>query len=77
MNNKISNELQRKMLNAKMSAKFLVKRDLKCPYCDYKIGSVFSDTKGHIEKKCPKCKEILLFFIHPETGCDFRRRFSR
>ena len=36
----------------------LAQRDLRCPNCRYLISKVYGDIKGHLEFKCPKCREL-------------------
>lgn len=36
----------------------LNERFIKCPKCNYKVQSVYSDCTGHMNIKCPKCKRI-------------------
>ena len=34
----------------------LTEREVLCPYCKFPVSRVFSDAKGHLRAKCPKCK---------------------
>ena len=33
-------------------------REFRCPVCNFRIESFFSDISGHLRVKCPKCKGI-------------------
>ena len=33
-------------------------RDIKCPYCNFKVQTVFSDATGHLQIRCSKCKRV-------------------
>jgi phage FluMu protein Com len=50
----------------------LKKRDLRCPYCHFLIERVYSDIRGHMETKCPKCRSVyvvnLSYFRKKERG---------
>lgn len=34
----------------------LTEREVLCPYCRFPLTHVFSDARGHLRVKCPKCK---------------------
>ncbi|NCC87974.1 MAG: hypothetical protein EOM05_08925 [Clostridia bacterium] len=38
----------------------LEERELKCPYCYYIMGGIFSDAGAHIRLKCPKCGAAMI-----------------
>ncbi len=50
-------EVKRKLSRSRIEAETLNERDLRCPMCGFKIFTVFSDIRGHLQVKCPKCKE--------------------
>ena len=57
----MNDALQRKVILSSMEADDLVERDLLCPYCDFRIQTIYSDAVGHLRSKCPKCKNITIF----------------
>ena len=55
---RVSEEARRKAELSRREAESLVERELKCPECGYKAGTVFSDCTGHLTIRCRKCKTI-------------------
>ena len=55
---RVSEETRRKAELSRKEAESLVERDLKCPECGYKAGTVFSDCTGHLTIRCRKCKTV-------------------
>ena len=57
----------------------LTERDLRCPYCHYRIGRVFSDSTGHLRVKCQKCKAVsvlnLAYFRRQKGFRLFRQKY--
>ena len=51
-------DIKRRLLKSRIEAESLNERDLKCPICDFKLQTVYSDISGHLRVKCPKCKEV-------------------
>ena len=51
-------EVMHKLHQSRIETESLSERDLKCPICDFKIQTIYSDIKGHLRVKCPKCKEV-------------------
>lgn len=51
-------EAIRRAERSRQEASSLVERDLLCPQCGYKAGTVFSDCCGHMTIKCQKCKMV-------------------
>ncbi len=39
----------------------LTERELRCPYCNYFIMTLYSDVKGHLRAKCDHCKQITTY----------------
>lgn len=68
----IEPELRRKMERSYAESLSLTERSLHCPYCAFRIQTVFSDARGHLRSKCPKCKEITVFNL-----AYFRRKGKR
>ena len=55
----------------------LKQRDLRCPECNFKIQTVFSDAKGHLGVKCPKCKGtyvLNLAYFRTMSGHNYIRK---
>ena len=50
--------IQRKLDLSKQETVDLAQRDLRCPNCRFIITKVYGDIRGHMEFKCPKCREI-------------------
>ena len=50
-------ETTSKLLRSRIEAQTLKERDLRCPLCGFKVFTVYSDIQGHLQIKCPKCKE--------------------
>ena len=53
----ITPEQQYKLDLSKQETEDLAIRDLRCPNCHFLINRVYGDICGHLEFKCPKCKE--------------------
>jgi DNL zinc finger len=51
-------EARRKAELSRREAENLIERELRCPECGYKAGSVFSDCTGHLTIRCRKCKTV-------------------
>lgn len=51
-----SEEARRKAELSRQEAESLIERELRCPECGYKAGTVFSDCRGHMTIRCRKCK---------------------
>jgi phage FluMu protein Com len=54
----VSKEDQIKLDISKQETINLRQRDLRCPNCKYLITKLYSDISGHMQFKCPKCKEV-------------------
>ena len=55
----------------------LTEREIRCPYCHYRIGKVFSDSTGHLRVKCQKCKAesiLNLAYFRRQKGFRFFRQ---
>ena len=50
--------IKRKLDLSKQETIDLAQRDLRCPNCHFLVSKVYGDASGHIEFKCPKCKDI-------------------
>ncbi len=55
---RVSEETRRKAELSRKEAENLIERELKCPECGYKAGTVFSDCTGHLTIRCRKCKTV-------------------
>lgn len=53
-----SPEVLKRLQRSRIEASTLEEKDLYCPICNFRIQTVYSDIKGHLRVKCPKCKEI-------------------
>lgn len=60
MNNEINEKDKTNLFLSLNESRGLNQRNLRCPYCDYKIQSVFEDARGHLSIRCNKCKRILV-----------------
>jgi len=67
-------EIRTKIARAVQSSQNVTKRDLRCPYDGFRVGTVFADTGGHVMFKCRKCKREIVFKLTPGTELDFRRQ---
>lgn len=56
MSEKLNDEVIKKLKTSKAEVATLTKRDLLCPNCRFRIDTLFSDVRGHIQVKCKKCK---------------------
>lgn len=52
-----------RVLKSRIEASTLKKRDLRCPNCGFRIQTLYSDARGHLQTKCPKCKGIFIFNV--------------
>lgn len=41
----------------------LILRDLRCPNCQFLIDKIYSDIQGHMQVKCPKCKNAYIMNV--------------
>ena len=56
----------------------LTERDVLCPYCQFPADRVFSDARGHLRLKCPKCKgTAVLNLAYFRTSNDFGKLKSQ
>ena len=51
----------------------LTERELRCPYCNHFIMTLYSDVTGHLKAKCDHCKQITTYNL----GYFRRTRHSR
>ncbi len=56
----VSQEDQLKLDISKQETINLRERELRCPNCKFLINKLYSDISGHIQFKCPKCKEVYI-----------------
>jgi DNA-directed RNA polymerase subunit RPC12/RpoP len=70
--NVIPESIRLKMQNAECVARTMPSRDLKCPHCGFKTETVYTDTAGHFEVKCRKCRRKIVYNLTPGTVLDFR-----
>ena len=68
----IPTEIREKISKAAETSLVLSNRELRCPYCGFRVGTVYADTGGHIKAKCGKCKVETVFKLTPGTFLDFR-----
>lgn len=59
-NQKLTGELKSSLRLAKVITDTQTGVTVHCPYCRHFIAKFFSDTKGHIQLKCNKCKEEIV-----------------
>ena len=62
---------KRKLDLSKQETIDLAQRDLRCPNCHFLVSKVYGDVRGHMEFKCPKCKDIYVI------NFDYFRTHSR
>ena len=58
-----SQEMQQKIVRARMAIASQKERTIKCPYCLHNAITVYEDTRGHVEAKCKKCGRITVFNV--------------
>ena len=68
----VNAQMRRKAELSRKEAENLIERDLKCPECGYKVGTVFSDCTGHLTIRCRKCKTVSVLNL-----AYFRRHYRR
>jgi len=39
----------------------LTERELRCPYCNRYLATLYSDTAGHFKTVCKNCKSTIIF----------------
>ena len=54
----ITPEVQYKLDLSSQETFDLSQRDLRCPNCRFLINKVYGDIQGHLQFRCPKCKEL-------------------
>ncbi len=50
--------VEERLLRSRIEVEELRERDLKCPNCEFRLQTVYSDITGHLRIKCNKCKQI-------------------
>ena len=68
----ISPEIRAKIQRSLEASRKIAKRELRCPYDGFRVGTVCEDAGGHITFKCQKCKNETVFNLTPYTDMDFR-----
>lgn len=58
-----SDELMKKIIQARKAIANQEPRFIKCPYCQHNAIAVYGDTRGHVEAKCKKCGRITVFDV--------------
>ena len=58
-----SQELQAKIVRARMAIAAQKPRYIKCPYCKRNSIVVFEDTRGHVQAKCKACGRETVFDV--------------
>ena len=58
-----SQEMQQKIVRARMAIASQKERTIKCPYCFHNAITVYEDTRGRVEAKCKKCGRITVFNV--------------
>ena len=61
----MNEDIFEKLEMSKTEVTELTLRDLRCPNCRFLIDKIYSDIRGHMQVKCPKCK----------NACPLHRRF--
>lgn len=73
----VAPDVKRRLLLSRIESDSLQERDLKCPLCDFRIQTLYSDISGHIRVKCPKCKNVsvlnLAYFRRVKSGAKCKR----
>lgn len=54
-------ETQDKVLRSRAEILDLSERELRCPYCNHFIMTLYSDVMGHLKAKCDHCKQITTY----------------
>lgn len=57
---KLTEQVAQKLKLSNDECNKLSERELKCPYCSYIMGGMFSDAGAHIRLKCPKCGAAMI-----------------
>lgn len=58
-----SQELQAKIVQARVAIAGQKQRYIKCPYCKRNAIVVFEDTRGHVQTKCKACGHETVFDV--------------
>ncbi len=56
----MNEEIFEKLEMSKTEVTELTLRDLRCPNCRFLIDKIYSDIRGHMQVKCPKCKNAYI-----------------
>jgi len=56
-------EMQQKIIRARMAVAAQQRRYILCPYCKHKSIGVFEDTRGHVQTKCKNCGKEIVFDV--------------
>lgn len=57
----VSPEVKEKLDLSYQESLDLTERELRCPYCDFYLDTLYSDTAGHFKTKCDNCKNLIIF----------------
>ena len=56
-------EMQQKIIRARIAVATQQRRYILCPYCKHKSIAVFEDTRGHVQAKCKNCGDEIVFDV--------------
>ncbi|MBR6683894.1 MAG: hypothetical protein IKL38_06095, partial [Firmicutes bacterium] len=59
----LSKEIMKKLILSRKEVSQLDIIDLRCPYCIFIVDRIYSDAAGHRESKCPKCKNVTVYYM--------------
>lgn len=59
----MNEEVFEKLEMSKTEVTELTLRDLRCPNCRFLIDKIYSDIQGHMQVKCPKCKNAYIMNV--------------
>lgn len=59
----MNGEIFEKLEMSKTEVTELTLRDLRCPNCRFLIDKIYSDIRGHMQVKCPKCKNAYIMNV--------------
>lgn len=63
MKSYLTQEVQQRLDMSESETSELTVRDLRCPNCKFLVDKLYSDISGHIQIKCPKCKNVYILNV--------------
>lgn len=57
-NQYVSDAVREKAARSRQEVEDMISRALKCLHCNFTVAYAYPDSQGHLNIKCPKCRQI-------------------